>query len=254
MKIFFCFCFLLINTTSIFSQSYNIDSNKLSSTATILKDSSGQEKLVPENEFYYANNKRYTILGSRPNLTTKIKPIPAVILGSVFAGIFIVQHEMQQNTIWKDVGPFNIQEDGQWTYYLDKGGHFYGSYMPSYLMSEILMTSGFSWDLSTILGSVFGLCYTGYVEVLDGYSKGFGFSPSDFYADILGSSFFLAQHYIPVLQNFTPKFQYVKPSWIGEKNRRPSETFIDDYSAQTFWMGVNVHNLLPKSINKYWPK
>jgi len=249
---------LLIFATIFISFTINIFSkqtNSLSSDSiATIQDTSNSEKLVPESQFYYANNKRYTITGSLPNLTTKIKPIPAAILGGIFTAIFIVQHELQQNTIWKQTGPFNIQEDGQWTYYLDKGGHFYGTYMPSYLMSEFLMTAGFSWDMSTILGSIFGLCYTGYVEILDGYSVGFGFSPTDFYADIAGSSFFLAQHYVPFLQNFTPKFQYVKPSWIGELNRKPSESFIDDYSSQTFWMSVNVHNILPKSINKYWPK
>lgn len=219
-----------------------------------IKELRNQTETIPISDFTYANHPRYTIDGSLPNMTTKIRPIPAAILGGTLTGIFIVQHALQQNTIWKETGPFNILEDGQWSYYLDKGGHFYGTYMPSYLLSECLISSGFSWDMSVILGSVLGLCYTGYVEVLDGYSTGFGFSPSDFGADVLGAGFFLAQHYVPFLQNFTPKFMYVKPSWLGELNRKPHDSFIDDYSSQTFWMSVNVHNLLPSDLKKYWPK
>lgn len=244
--------FVLLSLLNLFVSNLQSQGKTRSDTSTLVSTTDTIPQ-VPENQFYYANNKRFTILGDRPNLTTKIKPIPSLALGSVLVGIFVVQHELQQNTIWKRTGPFNIQEDGQWTYYIDKGGHFYGTYMSSYFITELLMTSGFSWDMATILGSTLGLCYTGYVEILDGYSLDFGFSPSDFYADVIGAGFHIAQHYVPFLQNFTPKFGYVKPSWLGELNRKPSDTFIDDYSSQTFWMSLNVHNMLPSDIKKYWP-
>jgi hypothetical protein len=209
---------------------------------------------ISKNEFMFADTRRCLIDGSLPLSTTKIKPVSATIFGAALTGLFVVQHEMQQNTIWKNVSPkFNIAEDYKYSLGADKFGHFYGAYMPSYFMSQVFMSTGFGYDLSHVLGGTLGLLYTSYVEVLDGYSKDFGFSPSDWYADFAGSAFFVAQHYIPVLQNFQPKFMYVKPSWIGEKNRREAESFIDDYSAQTFWMSINVHNLLPKSIENYWP-
>lgn len=207
---------------------------------------------VPQSEFMYANNRRFTIDGSLPFEDTHIKPLTAGIIGGIYTGIFIVQHEMQQNTIWKKTGPFNVAEDAQYTMYLDKAGHFFGTYLPSYIFSEALMASGLSYDAATVWGAGLGLAYTGYVEILDGYSVGFGFSPSDFYADVAGAGFFVAQHYIPYLQNFSPKFMYVKPSWHGEINRVEAESFIDDYSSQAFFMSINVYNMLPEKWKKYW--
>ncbi|PKL79019.1 MAG: hypothetical protein CVV25_09565 [Ignavibacteriae bacterium HGW-Ignavibacteriae-4] len=108
--------------------------------------------------------------------------------------------------------------------------------------------------MSNILGATIGLSYQTYIEILDGYGSNFGFSPSDFYADVFGAGFFLAQHYVPFLQNFTPKFMYIPADAHGEMKRRPHFAFIDDYSSHTMWMSVNVHNLLGEDYNQYWPK
>jgi hypothetical protein len=161
---------------------------------------------------------------------------------------------MQQNTIWKDIGPFHFQEDIKYALWVDKFGHFFGGYATSYTLSEMFQLSGFSWDAATIWGSLLGLSYMTYVEILDGYSTGFGFSPSDFYADFAGAGFFVAQHYFPFLQNFSPKFEYVNPKWLGEYDRMPHDTFIDNYSAQTFWMSINIRNLFGGVIKEYCPK
>ena len=207
---------------------------------------------VPISQFLFANEQRHTIDGSLPFLHTKVNPLSTSIFAGILTGIFIVQHEAQQNTIWKRVGPFQVAEDAKYSAYLDKCGHFYGTFMPAYVFSECLIGSGFSWDDATVIGGVMGIAYTTYVEILDGFSKDFGFSPSDWFADVAGGSFFIAQHYIPYLQNFTPKFMYVKPSWHKEIPREGADAFIDNYSAQTFYMGVNVYNILPDNLKKYW--
>jgi len=77
--------------------------------------------------------------------------------------------------------------------------------------------------------------------------------PSDFYTDIAGAVFFLGQNYIPYLQNFTPKFMYIPANWHGDDKRIPNDMFIDDYSSQTFWLSINVHNMLPETFKSYWP-
>jgi len=158
----------------------------------------------------YADNQRYTIDGDAPDLHTRIKPIPTVILSGALIGIFIVQHEMQQSTIWKKTDHFWIAEDALYSDYQDKCGHFYGTYMPSYIFGECLMECGFDWEDATLIGGALGWAYNTYVEIFDGCSKDFGFSPSDWYGDVAGASFYIAQYYVPFLQNFTPKFMYVK--------------------------------------------
>ncbi|OGU56981.1 MAG: hypothetical protein A2X64_11060 [Ignavibacteria bacterium GWF2_33_9] len=211
------------------------------------------EDYVPFEQFTYADDPRYTFDGDPPLLKSHINYWNAAAVFASYSAIFYVQHSMQQSTIWKDVGTFQIQEDIQYALWVDKFGHFYGGYSTGYLLSEMLQLSGFSWESATWLGGALGFGYQTYIEVLDGMSEGWGFSPSDFYADIAGSAFFVAQYYFPILQNFTPKFTYVNPPWLGEKKRAEAEIFIDNYSSQIFWMSINVRNLFGGAIKEYCP-
>ncbi|MCX7736144.1 MAG: YfiM family protein [Candidatus Kapabacteria bacterium] len=231
------------NDTVINSSSQSINNTNLTNDNTLY---------VNFNNFTYADKHRYTIDGSQPLEFTKIKPIPAILFGAGYTGIFVLQHIGQMKTIWKETGKFHFQEDGYYALYSDKAGHFFGTYLSSYVLSETMMTIGFSWDAASIWGAVLGLAYTTYVEINDGFAVNWGFSMSDFYADIAGAGFFLAQHYIPFLQNFTPKFMYMPSPWTGNNYRIPSEMFIDDYSSHTLWLSVNVYNLLPDNLKKYW--
>jgi hypothetical protein len=207
---------------------------------------------VPLTEFMYADNQRYTILGDLPLEKSDVKILPTIIFGTVLTSAFVAQHIWQLNTIWKDMGSFKFVEDINQDFFVDKCGHFYGAYMASYVFSETLMECGFSYDAATIWGSSIGLSYSTYIEILDGFGVTWGFSPSDFYSDVLGAAFFVGQHYFPVLQNFTPKFMYFPADLHGDETRMPHAMFNDDYSSQTFWLSVNVHNLLPEQLKKYW--
>ena len=234
---------------SNFSHYTEPESSDETKTSTIQKNN-----YIPDSIFIYANQPRYTMTGELPYLKSDPRFINILVLTGIFGGLFYAQHSAQQSDVWKETGAFHFQEDIQYALWVDKFGHFYGGYSTSYLFTEAFITSGFGWELSNILGSVMGLGYMTYIEVLDGYSKGFGFSPTDYYSDIFGAGFYLAQYYVPVLQNFNPKFMYVNPKWIGEKDRQPHESFIDNYSAQTFWMSINIQNLFGGVVAKYVPE
>ena len=217
----------------------------------------GEEEFprVPAADFTYAGVPRYTMNGSLPYVDTHLKPLPAAIVGGVYIGAFVWLHNEQANAWWADQrGEFHIQDDWEYALQVDKAGHFYGGYMASYLISEGLLTTGMSWDAATVWGSVAGLMYQTYVELEDGYARDWGFSPSDMVSNTLGAGYFVAQHYVPFLQNFTPKWQYVPSDWLGKNTINHSTTFIDDYNGSTFWMSANVHNLLPEAAAGYWPR
>ena len=233
---------------------YNVKNESAANNESINLKEETKKKYIPDSLFRFANQSRFTITGELPYVQSYPKLINIAALTGIFTGIFYVQHLIQQSDVWKETGPFHIQEDIQYALWVDKLGHFYGGYATSYLFTEAFITSGFGWEISNVLGSLMGLGYMSYIEVLDGYSKGFGFSPTDYYFDILGSGFFLAQYYFPILQNFNPKFMYVNPKWLGEKDRSPHESFIDNYSAQTFWMSVNIQNLFGGIVAKYIPE
>ncbi|MCL5028088.1 MAG: YfiM family protein [Bacteroidetes bacterium] len=236
--------------TNIFAQSEKIISD---SDSTISNQKDGSTDFIPLSQFTYADHRRYTMDGSLPRLTTKIKPATMAILGGVYLGAIVFLHIHQQNAWWSGQrGNFHFEEDWMSALQVDKAGHSFGGYFTSYVMSEGLMASGFSWKDATLWGSVFGLAYQTYVETEDGFATEWGFSPSDWYFDALGPLFFLSQHYVPALQNITPKWQYVPSEWTGEPIIGRVRTFIDDYNSSTFWWSVNVYNILPDNLKKYW--
>lgn len=247
----------LICFTNIYAQT---DSTDVSADSTY-KDSLQVESRDPNanlpriniKDFTIADNPRYTFTGELPFLETNVRPVRAAIAGSVVGTFYVTQHIIQVNTIWSETGEFRFIEDSDYALYSDKIGHFYGTYLASSLYTELFLWSGFSYDASVLFGSLMGLAYTTYVEVMDGFAAGWGFSPSDFYSDVGGVAFHLLQHYAPFFQNFTPKFIYVPADWHGERKRQPSTMFIDDYSSHAFFLSVNVENILPKDMKDYWP-
>lgn len=243
---------LLSNEEIIAKYSNNITDSTLaaSDSAKIqVKDSLH----IHQSEFMYADNPQYTFNGELPLRETSLRPLNASIVAGIYAGAFIIQHQIQMNTIWKEQTAFKFEEDGDYAFYVDKAGHFYGTWVMSHFLRETFLWSGFNYKTSYWLGAMTGLAYSTYVEILDGYGKNWGFSPSDFYCDVLGTAFSIGQLYVPFLQNFTPKFHYIPSPWFGERTRTPSEIMIDDYSSQVFWLSVNVHNLLSDNLKKYWP-
>ena len=245
---------IIFFTLNLFSfslaQSFSPDSI-LSKVYNNKKDSS--IKYVPLSEFTYAGQERYTLDGSRPLEITKIKPENLAILGGVYAGAFVFLDLYQRHAWWSNQrGGFHFEEDWVSALQSDKAGHAFGGYIASYFMSEGLMSSGFSWNEASLLGSVFGCVYQTYVEMNDGFAKQWGFSPSDWYFDVIGPVFFLAQHHVAALQDITPKWQYVPTKWMNEPQIIRPSTFIDDYNSSTFWWSINVYNVLPKQLKKYW--
>ncbi|MHB1688252.1 MAG: DUF2279 domain-containing protein [Ignavibacteriaceae bacterium] len=211
------------------------------------------EEYVPLSQFTYAGERRFTLDGSMPLEKTKLRLGNAAIVGGVYLGAIIFLHIHQTNAWWSGQrGKFHFEEDWVSALQVDKAGHSYGGYIISYIMSEGLMASGFSWDDATIYGAGFGLLYQTYVETEDGFAKTWGFSPSDWYFDAIGPLFFLSQHYVPALQNITPKWQYIPSEWTGQPVINRPRTFIDDYNSSTFWWSLNVYNILPDSWKSYW--
>lgn len=207
---------------------------------------------IPLSEFTVAGTQRYTIDNSLPMKCNKLRPLTTVGIGATYFGILTALHIYQVNTIWNENTKFRIVEDFEQDFMADKCGHFWGTYFNGYCSTEALIGAGFSVETATIVGGLMGLVYQGYVEVMDGFGKNWGFSPSDMYADIAGFGYYLAQYYVPFLQNFTFKATYFPASWYNEKPRREASMFIDDYSSWTWWLSAKMCNLTPASWK--WPR
>lgn len=210
---------------------------------------------VDASDFKYADNFRVTFLGGLPLKESNVRTVPLVGMGLGYAALFTALHINQRNAWWTNhEGGWHVVEDLEYAKFLDKFGHFYTAYIMSTLPADMLMESGMSQTPARWIGAGLGLLYNTYVEMEDGYATNWGFSPSDEIANFCGSSFYILQYYFPFLENFTPRWSYVPAQWVNEATitDRPS-TFIDDYNSTTFWLGINVNNLLPSAAAKYWP-
>lgn len=206
---------------------------------------------VPADQFVHGGVPRATLYGDLPLARTSIDPLRAAIVGGIYGGVIVGLHMNMSGAWWENRDGFKLKNDWDDVLQIDKAGHAFSGYMMAYGFGEGLMAAGVAWEPATIAGGTLGLLYQSYVEMEDGFSEGWGFSLSDMAANTIGSGLYVAQFYSPFLQNFTPKYQYVPPSWIGVP--RSSTTWIDDYNSSTMWLSMNVHNLLPEQAAASWP-
>ncbi|MBK7099246.1 MAG: DUF2279 domain-containing protein [Sphingobacteriales bacterium] len=99
------------------------------------------------------------------------------------------------------------------------------------------------------------------IEILDGFSQGWGFSMGDMAANVFGSGLFLGQQALWNKQKFTFKFSFHKKYYqeaLLEKRadnlfgKSWYERMLKDYNAQTYWLSGNIHSFFPKSKFPKW--
>jgi hypothetical protein len=210
-------------------------------------------EFIPWEQFQYAGVRQYIMDGSQPRRTTKLRPTPAIIAGSASAAIVAGLQIYQGIVYWADRATFRIIDDGDLELYADKVGHFMAGYIASKIAKDMMLTAGYGWDMAVLCGSLMGLGYQFYVEVMDGFGRNWGFSPSDMWFNMLGAGLHFAQHHVPFLQNIQPKGQFYPPQWFGQLPRPNSGSLFDDYSSWTMWLSLNVHNLLPAEMQRWYP-
>jgi hypothetical protein len=238
------------SSTEPFVRFYTPDSSDSHAYPSNAQDTS---EWIPWEQFQYAGVRQYIMDGSQPRRTTKLRPTPAIIAGSASAAIVAGLQIYQGIVYWADRATFRIIDDGDLELYTDKVGHFMAGYIASKIAKDMMLTAGYGWDMAVLCGSLMGLGYQFYVEVMDGFGRNWGFSPSDMWFNILGAGFHAAQHYVPLLQNIQPKGQFYPPQWFGYEPRPNSSSLFDDYSSWTMWLSVNVHNLLPAEMQRWYP-
>lgn len=256
MKVKLKFTVLILFAFVKFFPDQNVFAQNNSAVATITDDSTqiaDSMKYIPLHKFIYAGSRRFTIDGSMPLRETRFRPVTAGIVGGIYLGSLVGLHLYQQRAWWSNNRTrFHFQEDWQYALQVDKAGHIFGGYLTAYFLSEGLTVSGINWNDANIYGAALALLYQTYIETEDGFARDWGFSPSDWYFNVLGPIFFLAQHYVPALQNITPKWQYVPSEWTGSPVINRPRTFIDDYNSSTFWYSVKMNNVISNSWKKYW--
>ncbi|MDP4219572.1 MAG: DUF2279 domain-containing protein [Bacteroidota bacterium] len=166
-------------------------------------------------------------------------------------------HILQNNAWWANQrGPFHIEDDPDYKDNFDKFGHGFGGYYTSHFFYEAYTWTGMDSSQATVLAGICGAMYEFYVEIEDGFAKGWGFSPGDAKADIAGAAFYVLRNRIDFLRNFQYKWFYFPSSqYLHNRPDIPGQALspLDDYGGQTYWMAVDIHRMLPQDAKQYWP-
>ncbi len=143
---------------------------------------------------------------------------------------------------------FHIADDwGEWMV-KDKLGHLTTTYQVGNYGYWSLRWAGLSEKKAIWFGGTWGLIYMTTIEVFDGLSAEWGFSPSDMAFNTLGSALFVGQQLLWHDQRIRLKFSYhsteyphYRPDLLGS-NR--AQRIIKDYNGQTNWLSVNIASFL----------
>ncbi len=149
-----------------------------------------------------------------------------------------------------DLDGFRFYNDNDQWLQMDKAGHALTSYQLGRYASESMQWAGINDRLSTWAGGSFGLLYLISVEIFDGKSTEWGFSPGDMLANVGGTTLFVGQQLAWNEQRMSLKFSYThsdiapyRPKTLGAGNL---ERALKDYNGQTIWLSVNPSSFLKK--------
>ncbi len=181
----------------------------------------------------------------------KLGVVSGVALGALGASYIYVR-----NVWWKEDAQsfhFDSGPDLHYALNLDKAAHFYGGMIGADAFKDGLLWSGVRELPAHLVGAAFSALVQVGIEMKDGYAPRWGFSLYDVGSGSLGALYPTAKRYLPVFGAVDVKFSYWK------RTNRYFEYHVtgqwnDDYINQTYWASVKVHDLLPASLQSWWPK
>lgn len=177
-------------------------------------------------------------------------------MGAAFLGTGTAIHLYQEKAWWSDQRTkFHFQNDWNYALWIDKIGHTYGAMLIQHGISAGLEAANLEAEQCVWYGSLAALSFQTFIEIEDGFGPQWGFSPGDFYTDVIGSAYPIFQYYYPVLKNFMLKASYW-PADLNKTNPNSGQKHIiaDDYHGQKFWLSARIKNFLPESTAKFWPE
>lgn len=163
------------------------------------------------------------------------------------------------NQLWYADFPrtsFQTVNDNQEWLQLDKIGHILSSYHIGKIGMEALNWAGETKKNQLLYGATLGFAFLTGVEILDGYSEEWGFSPGDFVANAAGTGLLIGQELLWDEQRInlkysfhTTKYASMRPELLGENFL---EQTIKDYNGQTYWLSANLWSFNKKSKIPKW--
>ncbi len=142
-----------------------------------------------------------------------------------------------------------FNDNDEW-FQLDKCGHAFTTYQTGQLMMNAMDWAGYSKKSQLITGGLSGFAYMSVIEVMDGYSDGWGFSWGDMGANALGSGLAIAQKALWNEQRIQLKFSFYQSSYAKYRTDLLGASFgsqiLKDYNGQIYWLSINPSTFMKK--------
>lgn len=156
-----------------------------------------------------------------------------------------------------NTGRFHLFDDHAEWLQMDKIGHAATAYYTGVFGYRLARWAGWSERASLWGGGSLGLAFLTTIEVMDGFSSGWGFSVSDMSANLLGTALFVSQQKLWGEQRIGMRFSYtgsglapLRPNLLGSNF---AERLIKDYSGQTYWLSVSPFSFMgPRWASWRW--
>lgn len=178
-----------------------------------------------------------------------------VAVGSAaYAGSMVGLHQMWYSD-YESSGFRFFDDSDEWLGF-DKAGHALTAYQISRYGYSVLKWTGLEERKSAWWGTGVSLLFLTNIEVFDGFSEGWGFSWSDFGANLAGAGLFIGQQLAWKEQKFVMKFSYsptdyadLRPETLGYTDL--SRVF-KDYNGQTIWLSASPGSFMSGSSFPEW--
>jgi len=148
-----------------------------------------------------------------------------------------------------------INDNSAWLQ-MDKLGHVFTSYQLGKYGSHLLNWSGVGERDQLLYGATLGFTFLTAVEVLDGYSKEWGFSWGDILANGSGTGLYVGQELLWREQRIALKYSFHQTKYAKQRPDKLGETFLEqtlkDYNGQTYWLSANLHSFFKESKIPKW--
>jgi len=141
---------------------------------------------------------------------------------------------------------FHFFNDSKQWMQMDKLGHAFTGYMITNEVNRLHYWA--AGKRQPWVGAVYALSYLSALELMDGFSSGWGFSGSDMLANGVGVGIAFSQDHFFKRQLIIPKFSFsrstyamVRPEILGSSY---AEQLLKDYNGQTYWLSLPIATFL----------
>jgi hypothetical protein len=138
-----------------------------------------------------------------------------------------------------------FNDAGQWMQ-MDKLGHAFTGYLITNELNRVHYWA--ARKCQPWVGAVYAMSYLSALELMDGFSSGWGFSGSDMLANGVGVGLAFSQDYFFKRQLILAKFSFSRSSYAAVRPEILGSTYAEqllkDYNGQTYWVSLPLETFL----------